>query len=197
MIFEGRERMRPTAKLVTLSILALILLLVKQLVPTISTNNGFSSEEVFNYLRNESNQKKVFNAAVSLNEGKATNACVYFVAEVLRRNNVSISEDICNTQQILSLLESKGWQRNEDYTQLMPGDVCFTTDNLGNKNGIPTHTYIFMGWMKEGDYDYAYICDNQAKDYDNMIYHVRNIKIVDEANGFSKDAFSFFMRPSV
>lgn len=50
-----------------------------------------------------------------------------------------------------------------------------------------------MAWVKEGNYDYAYICDNQAKDYENKIYHIRNIKNVDKANGYSKDAFSFFM----
>ena len=62
---------------------------------------------------------------------------------------------------------------------------------------MPSHTYIFMDWVEEGNFDYAYICDNQAKDYNNQIYHIRNIAIVDKANGFTKDAFSFLMRPDV
>ncbi|WP_163195487.1 hypothetical protein [Clostridium thermarum] len=188
--------MKPTAKLITLLVLAFILITVKELLQTVSVNSDYSTKKVYNYMNSESNQEKVFDAAVKLNGGKSANACVYFVAEVLRRNNVSIPKDTCNTQQIISILESNGWNRNEDYTQLMPGDLCFTTDYLGNKNGIPTHTYFFMGWVEEGSYEYAYICDNQAKDYDNKIYHIRNISIVDEANGFTKDAFSFFMRPS-
>jgi hypothetical protein len=52
-----------------------------------------------------------------------------------------------------------------------------------------------MGWVKEGSYDNAYICDNQAKDYDNEIYHIRNIKDRANVNGITKDAFSFFLKP--
>ena len=52
----------------------------------------------------------------------------------------------------------------------------FTTDGYGNKMVFQPHTYVFMAWVKEGNYDYAYICDNQTKDYENKIYHIRNIK---------------------
>ena len=51
-----------------------------------------------------------------------------------------------------------------------------------------------MKWVDESHFDYAYICDNQAKDYKNKVYHIRNIKVVDKANGYSKDAFAFFMK---
>jgi hypothetical protein len=54
-------------------------------------------------------------------------------------------------------------------------------------------SFIFMRWVKAGNYDYAYICDNQAKDYKNNVYHIRNIKITDKVNGFNKDAFAFFL----
>ncbi|MPW26115.1 hypothetical protein GC105_09955 [Alkalibaculum sp. M08DMB] len=93
----------------------------------------------------------------------------------------------------MPLLQERGWKKERDYTKLKRGDVCFTTDSKGNKNGGPTHTFIFMGWVKEGNYDYAYICDNQTKDFDGKILHIRNIKNKGYFNGNGKDAFSFFM----
>ena len=51
-----------------------------------------------------------------------------------------------------------------------------------------------MSWVKKGKYDFAYICDNQAKDYNNKIYHVRNISINYKVGDKAKDPFSFFVR---
>jgi hypothetical protein len=132
---------------------------------------------------------------MSLNEGKSSNACVYFVSEVLRKTDYSIPDSTCNTAQMVSLLKEKGWNKNSDYKKLKPGDICFSTDYSGSNSGKPTHTYIFMGWVEEGSYEYAYICDNQAKDYEGKTYHVRNIKNKDTVKGITKEAFSFFMRP--
>ena len=50
-----------------------------------------------------------------------------------------------------------------------------------------------MGWQKAGNYNFAYVCDNQAKDYDGMIYHLRNIVKSYTANNKEKDPFSFYM----
>jgi hypothetical protein len=149
---------------------------------------------IHKFLQSEKNRTDAYKAAVKLNQGNSENTCVYFISEVLRRNNFEIAKEIANTTQIISILKEEGWQKDSDYKNLKPGDICFTTDAKGNKNGVPTHTYVFMGWVKEGNYDYAYICDNQAKDYDNKVYHVRNLKVVDKANGFTKDSFSFFMK---
>jgi hypothetical protein len=187
--------MRPTGKLITICALALLLVMVKEIIPNIEIESVYSTKEVFNLLKTETKQKEMHNAAVELNYGKSSNACVYFVSEVLRRSGVDIPKATSNTKQLTNFLKDEGWKRYKDYKELKPGDLCFTTDHLGNKNGIPTHTYIFMSWVKEGNYDYAYICDNQAKDYEDKTYHIRNIKSVDKANGFTKDAFSFFMRP--
>lgn len=151
---------------------------------------------IFGYLKADKNQKSVFKEAMSLNEGKSANACVYFVSEVLRRSSIEISDDTCNTGQLVAKLENRGWATYRDYKSLKPGDLCFTTDVNGDKNGRPTHTFIFMGWVKANNYDYAYICDNQAKDYDNKIYHIRNIKYKGEQEGIEKEAFSFFMAPA-
>lgn len=153
-------------------------------------------EKVYDFIQLESNQKQIYKAAMALNEGKSSNACVYFVSEVLRRNNIDISKGTCNTAQIISILERRGWRKDWDYKNLKPGDICFTTDFEGGKKGDPTHTFIFMSWVKEGSYDYAYICDNQAKDYDNKIYHIRNIKERVTQKGLTKDAFSFSMKPA-
>ncbi|WP_243108679.1 hypothetical protein [Clostridium rectalis] len=141
----------------------------------------------------KNNRIKAYNQAVSLNNGDSSNTCVYFICEVLRLNNVKINNNICNTTQILDIMKREGFKKERDYKKLKPGNICFTTDESLNKNGIPTHTYIFMGWYKEGQYDYAYICDNQAKDYDNKIYHLRNIKKAMNKNGLIKEPFSFFL----
>lgn len=168
--------------------------LEKMLMSKISEETNLR-EQIYSYMQVEKNQKTVFNSAIALNNGDSANTCVYFVAEVLRRNNVRISEDTCNTAQLIEILKEKGWKKDNNYKNLKPGDIVFTTDGMGNKNGVPTHTYVFMDWVEEGSYDYAYICDNQAKDYENKVYHIRNVKSPDNANGFTKDAFSFFMKP--
>lgn len=152
------------------------------------------SEELYSFLEIEGNQKEIYNAAIELNHGNSANTCVYFISEVLRQNNFSVNKRIANISQIIPILEKMGWKKQWDYKNLMPGDICFTTDSNGDKNGIPTHTYVFMKWVKEGNYDYAYICDNQAKDYEDKVYHIRNISIKDKSNGFDKDAFAFFMK---
>lgn len=156
--------------------------------------NDLMREKLYLYLLEEENQSEVFNTAVALNGGKTANTCVYFVSEALRRNNIMIPEYTCNTSQLISELRSIGWTKKGDYEKLGPGDIVFTTDTAGNSDGVPTHTYIFMEWVEEGSYDYAYICDNQANEYGST-YHIRNIKKPDEVDGSTKEAFSFFMRP--
>ncbi|PRR72101.1 hypothetical protein [Clostridium thermopalmarium] len=156
-------------------------------------NSLFLRESIYDFLMIEKNQKEVFRDAMALNHGSSKNCCVYFVSEVLRRNNYFVPEETANTTLLISFLEKKGWKKNYNLKKLKPGHIVFTTDNNGTKKGKPTHTYIFMGWVEEGSYDYAYICDNQAKDYGNQIYHIRNVKNREKVNGLTKDAFSFFM----
>lgn len=160
----------------------------------IKIGNSYSTKNVYTFLENEGNRREVYGAAISLNQGSSANTCVYFIAEVLRRNNFNVPNETSNTEQIISLFTKKGFEKQSDYEHLTPGDICFTTDNNGGTSGLPTHTYVFMKWVKEGSYDYAYICDNQAKDYDDEVYHIRNINVRTRSNGFDKDAFSFFMK---
>lgn len=148
---------------------------------------------IYSSMINNENRMKAYNRAVALNSGKTTNTCVYFLSEVLRMNGEKIDDSICNTTEILGIMKKDGWKIERDYKKLKPGNICFTTDERLDKNGTPTHTYIFMGWKKEGKYDYAYICDNQAKDYQGKIYHLRNIAKVEKVKGNTKEPFSFFI----
>ncbi|MBU3109954.1 hypothetical protein [Clostridium lacusfryxellense] len=149
---------------------------------------------VYDFLMIKSNRIDIYEEAIKLNQGSSQNTCVYFIAQLLRENNLKVPTETSNTEQIISLLKEKGFEKQKDYKKLMPGDICFTTDESGNQSGSPSHTYIFMKWVKDGNYDYAYICDNQAKDYEGKIYHIRNINVIAKANGFDKDKFAFFMR---
>jgi hypothetical protein len=151
------------------------------------------NSNLYNFMKVKSSREEVYSKAIKLNNGSSANTCVYFIAEALRMNGEKISSSICNTSQLLNAMEKDGWKKEKDYKKLKPGDICFTTDEKLNKNGIPSHTYIFMGWQSEGNYEYAYICDNQAKDYKGEIYHLRNITIAKNIGGSQKDPFSFFL----
>jgi hypothetical protein len=155
-------------------------------------SENFSENELFNYLSVEENRQKVLQKALKLNGGKYVNACVYFIAEALRQNGAYIPSATCNTIGLAAELKSKGWTRSSEYTKLRPGDICFTTDN-GDGSGVPSHTYVFMGWISADNYDYAMVCDNQADRY-GTVYHKRNIAKIDVYNGEKKEAFQFFMR---
>lgn len=151
------------------------------------------TENIYNSMLDKNNRIKAYNKAVSLNNGTSANTCVYFLSEVLRMNGLNIDEHTCSTDQLIAILKNMGWKKETDYKKLKSGDICFTTDEKLREIGVPTHTYIFMSWVKEGSYDYANICDNQAKDYDNKIFHVRNIAKVDTVKGIQKEPFSFFL----
>lgn len=179
---------------IVLVIINLAILFSKNTKSYSQDENPYLNQNVYEFLENKANRLDVYATGIKLNQGSSENTCVYFIAEVLRKNNFKVPKEISNTGGMISLLLDKGFTKESNYKNLIAGDICFTTDAKGNKDGIPTHTYIFMKWVKEGNYDYAYICDNQAKDYDGKIYHIRNIKVTVKANGLDKDAFAFFMK---
>jgi len=179
---------------IVLLITSVVIIFSANIKPYTQAENLTLNEDVYSFLEDKGNRIDVYGRAIALNKGSSENTCVYFIAEVLRRNNFVVPTETSNTEQIISLLTEKGFKQRKDYENLMPGDICFTTDANGKQGGFPTHTYIFMKWVKEGNYDYAYICDNQAKDYEGKIYHIRNINVKAKANGFDKDAFAFFMK---
>jgi len=150
-------------------------------------------EKLYYSMSKKDNRLRAFNRAVELNNGKSINTCVYFISEVLRMNGGSIDNSVCNTTQLLDIMKNDGWGKESNYKNLKPGNICFTTDERLTSNSAPTHTYIFMGWKEQGLYDYAYICDNQANEYEGKLYHLRNITKVENINGNTKEPFSFFM----
>jgi hypothetical protein len=180
----------------TITTIMVAILAIMVINKTLMFKHGDSdiSSRIYRYMKSGRNQRKVFKDAIALNNNNSSNACVYFVAEVLRKNDISVAKETANTTQLINVLKNRGWKKDNNYKNLNPGDIVFTTDSLGNKNGVPSHAYVFMGWVNEGSYDYAYICDNQARDYKNKVYNIRNIKNRDTVNGISKDAFSFFMK---
>lgn len=179
-----------------------IMIIIIVLIAGLAVVKNFKAREfrdklrgnIYNYLMDKNSRVASYMEGVRLNRGSSANTCVYFVSDVLRKNNVDVPEDVSNTSQLLSYLKKKGWKKDFDYKKLKSGDLCFTTDEKGNKDGIPTHTYVFMKWVQADSYEYAYICDNQSKDYKNKVYHIRNIKNKGSANGTDKDAFAFFMK---
>ncbi|GAA0181045.1 hypothetical protein SH2C18_36340 [Clostridium sediminicola] len=177
-------------------VLIICFLLIKTFViPNLYSfkNRSNLHKNVYNFLQNKNNRSLAYSSAVKLHDGNPSNTCVYFVSEVLRRNNCEIPNHMSNVGNFIPFLKEKGWIKKTDYKDLKPGDICFSTDKYGSKTGVPSHTYVFMSWVEEGNYDYAYICDNQARDYNDKIYHIRNIAITDKVNGFTKDPFNFFM----
>ena len=188
---KGKKRRKAIRRILTLVVACVIV--NKWLIKP--QRDAQRREQLYQYMLEKGNQTEVFHSATELNGGETLNTCVYFVSEALRENDIPIPEGTCNTSQLISVLEKKHWRKNRDYKELKPGNIVFTTDAAGNKDGKPTHTYIFMEWVDEGDYDYAYICDNQINDYDGQAYHIRNIRKPDTVNRAVKEAFSFFMRP--
>lgn len=182
-----------------LIIIMTLIVVISSVFITIKMKNSVNRESttlqnsMYNFLKGKYNRISVYNSAAKLHGGKTANTCVFFVAEALRRNKVQIPTSMGNTGKLISYLKSEGWKKSTDYKKLVKGDLCFTTGENLDKHKTPTHTYIFMGWVNEGKYDYAYICDNQAKDYKNMIYHVRNITVKTYVKGKLKDPFNFFM----
>jgi hypothetical protein len=155
-----------------------------------NSNELSLNKKIFDYMNKQENRDSVMNAALILSNDKYENDCVFFVAEVLRRLNVDLSKGVSNTYQLMYQLNKRGWKKYSDYKELIPGDICFTTND---NSGYPTHSYIFMKWEKKDSYGYAYVVDNQKNIYGN-IYHIRNISKVDVYRGTQKEAFAFFLR---
>jgi hypothetical protein len=157
-------------------------------VETIADVSDQAPDKIYKYLDIEANRTSVLASAVNLNNGSQKGVTVYLLSEILRSNNFTISADTSNVEQLMKDLISLDWKKNSDFTQLEKGDICFTTD-MPEKPGVPSHTYVFMGWVEDGKTDYAYVCDGQVEEYGSIL-HKRNISI----STAQKDKFSFFLR---
>lgn len=144
--------------------------------------------KIYKYLGVEGNRASTLKNAVDLNKGSQKGVTVYLLSEILRSNGFDIPTDTSSVEQLMNDLTSMNWKKNTDFTQLEKGDICFTTD-MPEKPGVPSHAYVFMGWVEDGKTDYAYVCDGQVEEYGNTL-HKRNISI----STAQKDKFNFFLR---
>ncbi|MBZ9687270.1 hypothetical protein G9F72_013130 [Clostridium estertheticum] len=147
-----------------------------------------SQEKIYEYLGVEANRTSTLKKAIELNKGSKTGVTVYLLSEILRSNEVAIPKETSTVKQLMTDLTSMEWKKNTDLTKLEKGDICFTTD-VAKKPGVPSHAYVFMGWVEDGKTDYANICDGQVQEYTNIL-HKRNVSI----SVSEKDKFSFFLR---
>ncbi|MCY6960166.1 triple tyrosine motif-containing protein [Clostridium brassicae] len=141
-----------------------------------------------NYLlASKSNRDSVMKRAIELHDGDESNTCVYFTSEALRRAGLkNLPTYVCNTRQLSTKLTSYGWAKCTDYTKLLPGDLCFS---INGGTGYPTHVYTFVSWVKEGDYVWANIVDNQRSRFNGEPLHKRTI--IRSTELFDK--FQYFM----
>lgn len=147
-----------------------------------------SQEKIYEYLNIEENRTDTLKKAIDLNNGRKTGVTVYLLSEILRSNDFAIPKGTSTVKQLVTDLTSMGWKKNTDYNALEKGDICFTTD-MPKKPGVPSHAYVFMGWVEDGKTDYANICDGQIQTNGDIL-HKRNISI----SVSDKDKFNFFLR---
>jgi hypothetical protein len=145
-------------------------------------------EKIYEYLNVEANRKDILNKSIELNKGSKTGVTVYLLSEVLRSNGIAIPVGTSTVKKLKADLTAMDWKKNTDFNKLEKGDICFTTD-VPKKPGVPSHAYVFMGWVEDGKTDYANICDGQIQKNGDIL-HKRNISI--SVSG--KDKFSFFLR---
>ena len=144
-------------------------------------NQTVTGLKLSNYLKSAANISSVLNRAVVLHGGDASNLCVYFSSEAMRRIGVAVPKSTCTTGEYLSYLRTHAWIPSYNIKELTPGSICFTTPGLHGYN--PTHTFVFMGWVTAGNYSLAYVADNQG----NSV-HVRNMGVTK-----ATEAFGLFM----
>ncbi|NLM77849.1 MAG: hypothetical protein GX173_07150 [Ruminococcaceae bacterium] len=144
------------------------------------------------YLAEPENGQKVGDRAYRLNGNSWHNACVIVASEALRQVGYAIPTATNYTPVLTRQLIERGFTRHTDMTGLQPGDICFTTDAKGRADGIPTHTFIFLGWAAEGE---MHIFDNQMYDY-GCLYHTRFVDLAFFQNDPAqpKEATAYYLR---
>src|SRR3712207_7100118 len=85
-------------------------------------------EKIYNSINYKENRIKIFNKAISLNNGSSCNTCVYFVSEVLRNNAIDIDLSTCNTRQLIDILEKNNFKKEKDYKKLKPRSEEHTSE---------------------------------------------------------------------
>jgi len=160
--------------------------------PTPTAQAMSMNQQLAAYLADPDNGTKVAERALSLNGGDWHNACVIVVSEALRRIGCEIPDATNYTPVLMQQLEARGFKRHDNLSALEPGDICFTTDESGRTDGIPTHTFVFLDWAEPG---IMLIFDNQVYDYGDHI-HTRPVdqSFHEGDPDKPKEATAFFMR---
>ncbi|CAM2975866.1 hypothetical protein HAHI6034_10830 [Hathewaya histolytica] len=153
-----------------------------------SENLPEQNNKTYTYAVGNDNRKKSIEESIKINENNKSGITAIFIAELLRKAEVSVPKKVTNTKALVEDLTNKGWKKYTDPKQLKKGDVCFTTD-MSNMEGYPSHVYIFMGWVKEGNTDEGYVCDSLVEENKDSL-HKRTIGIETE----TKQKMAFFMR---
>ncbi|MBZ9607744.1 hypothetical protein G9F73_007940 [Clostridium estertheticum] len=151
-------------------------------------NPTVTSTKIYEYLNIDANRTSVLKKAITLNSGNQKGVTVCLLSEILRINSIAIPANTTTVKGLMESLTSMDWKKNTDFTKLKKGDICFTTD-MPESPGTPSHAYVFMGWVKDGKTDYAYVCDGQLEVFDSIL-HKRNLSVTTT----TKDQFSFFLR---
>ncbi|WP_102401566.1 hypothetical protein [Haloimpatiens massiliensis] len=144
-------------------------------------------EKIGSSLDKEEDRKNILKSALSLTGGKYEGINIKYMVSILKANGVNIPTSISRTDTLVKELEKLGWKKNTNSSDLKKGDIVFTTDTVGI-TGVPSHTYIFMGW-ENSKKENAYVVDAlSAKE--NVTYHKRPITVQSETT----DKMQFFMR---
>lgn len=144
--------------------------------------------KIYTYAVGTENRNNAIKEAIKINENNKSGITAIFITEILRKSEVQVPITVTNTKALVEDLQNKGWKKLSDPKGLKKGDICFTTD-MSDMQGYPSHVYIFMGWVKEGDTREAYICDSLVEQNGDSI-HKRNIDYATE----DKQKMSFYMR---
>lgn len=144
-------------------------------------------EKIGSSLDKEEDRKNILKSALSLTGGKYEGSNIKYMVSILKANGINIPTSVSRTDTLVKELEKLGWKKSTNANDLRKGDIVFAIDTVGIA-GVPSHTYIFMGW-ENSKKENGYVVDAlSAKD--NVTYHKRPITVQSETT----DKMQFFMR---
>lgn len=156
---------------------------------TLEQELGVANSKIYTTALGEEIRKNAINQSIKINENSPNGITAIYIAELLRSAGIPVPATSKNTKDLVDSLTALGWKPYTDPKQLKKGDVCFTTE-MSDMAGHPSHVYIFMGWVKEGNTDTAFVCDSLIAENNNEWIHKRNIDFETE----NKQKMAFFMR---
>lgn len=140
-----------------------------------STVSSGISKQLHEFYSVRKNYDAVFANVKTWYPGGRSNGCVAFCSTALRLIGVKVPHTAGTKGDNISLvtlpfadwLKAQGGRVIFDHHQLLPGDICFTTD-AQDWPGYPAHVYVFSGWLS-AEHQNGLVIDNQD------FTHPRNI----------------------